>query len=760
MTLRPSAKAWTPPPGFGGSEGLAAAAASQPVPTAAAVFRLPPSSAAHGGAGSQPYYQPLRAPAPPGGDDDSLDGEEEEEEEDDGGDAAAGYDDPNDPNLYDDEAARQQHEAMMMSDPVYQQHMMSYYEQQEIEHQRQYYLQQLELIQANPGQAPILDPGFVKVGGGSDGPPTGAPPTPAPSQGTVPRGGGGGGGGGGRGGRPPVGTPQPHGGGSSGGQTPHLGSVAGPTPGATYHHHHSAHGGGGNSHASSPPPPPPPPPGGFVGGFAHHNANASSVDAAGGGAVATAALFAHLEEKKRAEQGRIQLCFEALADTFLGGQLPSGIMPVLRQLTTSSLPHIRVEQRLGTRRGDPSTAIAQFVAIPVVPNYRPTQFNELALGDSAEYHVELALVLRQFASVSAVRINFGPTWKAYGIVYCFVSCKDFQSEIARLSDTARNMALASSASASASASAATATAAQPDAAASAALIPLPPPGPTWPPPIPPNMRAEVRFADEVNKDVTKLLFAIKELLPLRNATYLQACAAREPCLFFLYDAAAKIFRDLRNYQMVIVDLDGFETPLGPSSSVTGGQHGASESGGSIPIPHRRCHSRYLIRTTKAEVSRHTASGGVRVGGRLGLWEALPDVDATTGMPIALPPVVATEMAIRSEKPPSASRSAAPGDVTATRERRRDGGSNEPSSITEIEAAASGSQRTHPAGTEEPRPAPPPSEATVGATAVALAAADGSANICSAVLPAALLGASMGILVASALFVWLLGRRSK
>jgi hypothetical protein len=183
----------------------------------------------------------------------------------------------------------------------------------------------------------------------------------------------------------------------------------------------------------------------------------------------------------------------------------SPFMAPLRSATKSSLPHIKVDQRYG-RRGQPQTAVMQFVIAPVV-NYRPAHFHDLAPGDVLEYHFDLSQVLRVIQSAYCLCINYGKDWKPYALPYAYLSCRDYKQEVLKLC---------------------------PDEA--------------------PNAKSDAVYEDDIMKDVTRLILAVPELELFKRKSFNAAIRGRAN-LYPMYAVFASLFSGVSNYQIQIRDFN-------------------------------------------------------------------------------------------------------------------------------------------------------------------------------------------------------------
>lgn len=215
----------------------------------------------------------------------------------------------------------------------------------------------------------------------------------------------------------------------------------------------------------------------------------------------------HWKKLTKAQQRQEQSqrnAFEAFANALLHSVSP--FMAPLRERCKTSLPHIKVDQRFG-KSGHPETAIAQFIVAPLVTNYRPRHFHDVAPGELMEFHYDFSLVLQAIASAYAIHIGYGPTWKRYAVPYCYVACKEYRKEVLALC-----------------------------------------------PEETPNSRSEAIYEDDVVKDVTDLLLKRGEGLELLETMSIWEAMRKRVDLYPLYDAFATIFQPLENYQVEIVDI--------------------------------------------------------------------------------------------------------------------------------------------------------------------------------------------------------------
>lgn len=207
--------------------------------------------------------------------------------------------------------------------------------------------------------------------------------------------------------------------------------------------------------------------------------------------------------QQRQEQSQ-RSAFEAFANALLHSVSP--FMAPLRDKCKTSLPHIKVDQRFG-KSGHPETAIAQFIVAPLVTNYRPRHFHDVAPGELMEFHYDFSLVLQAMPSAYAIHIGYGPTWKRYAVPYCYVACKEYRKEVLALC-----------------------------------------------PEETPNSRSEALYEDDVVKDITDLLLKRGEGLELLETMSIWEAMRKRVDLYPLYDAFASIFQPLENYQVEIIDI--------------------------------------------------------------------------------------------------------------------------------------------------------------------------------------------------------------
>lgn len=215
----------------------------------------------------------------------------------------------------------------------------------------------------------------------------------------------------------------------------------------------------------------------------------------------------HWKKLTKAQQRQEQSqrnAFEAFANALLHSVSP--FMAPLREKCKTSLPHIKVDQRFG-KSGQPETAIAQFIVAPLVTNYRPRHFHDVAPGELMEFHYDFSLVLQNLPSAYAIHIGYGPTWKRYAVPYCYVACKEYRKEVLALC-----------------------------------------------PEETPNSRSEAHYEDDVVKDITDLLLKRGEGLELLETMSIWEAMRKRVDLYPLYDAFASIFQPLENYQVEIVDI--------------------------------------------------------------------------------------------------------------------------------------------------------------------------------------------------------------
>ncbi|KAG5476488.1 hypothetical protein LSCM1_04200 [Leishmania martiniquensis] len=210
----------------------------------------------------------------------------------------------------------------------------------------------------------------------------------------------------------------------------------------------------------------------------------------------------HWKKLTKAQQRHEQSqrnAFEAFANALLHSVSP--FMAPLRARCKTSLPHIKVDQRFG-KSGHPETAIAQFLVAPLVTNYRPRHFHDVAPGELMEFHYDFALVLQAIPTAYAIHIGYGPTWKRYAVPYCFLACREYRKEVLALC-----------------------------------------------PEEIPNSRSEAIYEDDVVKDITELLLSRGEGLEVLQTMSLVDAMRKRVDLYPLYDAFATIFQNLENYQI-------------------------------------------------------------------------------------------------------------------------------------------------------------------------------------------------------------------
>ncbi|KPA74198.1 putative mitochondrial hypothetical protein [Leptomonas pyrrhocoris] len=215
----------------------------------------------------------------------------------------------------------------------------------------------------------------------------------------------------------------------------------------------------------------------------------------------------HWKKLTKAQQRQEQSqrnAFEAFANALLHSVSP--FMAPLREKCKTSLPHIKVDQRFG-KSGHPETAIAQFIVAPLVTNYRPRHFHDVAPGELMEFHYDFSLVLQTLPSAYAIHIGYGPTWKRYAVPYCYVACREYRKEVLALC-----------------------------------------------PEETPNSRSEAIYEDDVVKDITDLLLKRGEGLELLETMSFWEAMRKRVDLYPLYDAFASIFQPLENYQVEIIDI--------------------------------------------------------------------------------------------------------------------------------------------------------------------------------------------------------------
>lgn len=206
---------------------------------------------------------------------------------------------------------------------------------------------------------------------------------------------------------------------------------------------------------------------------------------------------------KKAETAQ-KAAFESFANALLHSVSP--FMAPLRKLTKTSLPHIKVDQRFG-RRGQPETAVMQFIVAPVVVNYKPAHFHEVSPGDLLEFHYDFSLVLGQLRTANSIAISYGPTWKPFQLPYCFVGCREYAKEVRHLC---------------------------PDEI--------------------PNGRSEAVYEDDVVKDITAVICAVQELEPLTRMSFLDAMRNRVN-MVALYDVFSSLFEGIGEYQIQIRNIN-------------------------------------------------------------------------------------------------------------------------------------------------------------------------------------------------------------
>ncbi|GET89550.1 hypothetical protein, conserved [Leishmania tarentolae] len=215
----------------------------------------------------------------------------------------------------------------------------------------------------------------------------------------------------------------------------------------------------------------------------------------------------HWKKLTKAQQRHEQSqrnAFEAFANALLHSVSP--FMAPLRAKCKTSLPHIKVDQRFG-KSGHPETAIAQFLVAPLVTNYRPRHFHDVAPGELMEFHYDFALVLQAIPSAHAIHIGYGPTWKRYAVPYCYLACREYRKEVLALC-----------------------------------------------PEEIPNSRSEAIYEDDVVKDITELLLKRGEGLEMLETMSIVEAMRKRVDLYPLYDAFATVFQNLENYQVEISDI--------------------------------------------------------------------------------------------------------------------------------------------------------------------------------------------------------------
>ena len=206
---------------------------------------------------------------------------------------------------------------------------------------------------------------------------------------------------------------------------------------------------------------------------------------------------------KKAETAQ-KAAFESFANALLHAVSP--FMAPLRRLTKTSLPHIKVDQRFG-RRGQPETAVMQFIVAPVVVNYKPAHFHEVSPGDLLEFHYDFAQVLSQLRSANSIAISYGPAWKPFQLPYCFVGCREYAKEVRHLC-----------------------------------------------PEEVPNGRSEAVYEDDVVKDITAVICAVQELEALTKMSFIDAMKGRVN-LVALYDVFSSLFEGIGDYQIQIRNIN-------------------------------------------------------------------------------------------------------------------------------------------------------------------------------------------------------------
>ena len=102
------------------------------------------------------------------------------------------------------------------------------------------------------------------------------------------------------------------------------------------------------------------------------------------------------------------------------------------------------------------------------------------------------------------------------------------------------------------------------------------------------------YADDVTKDITKLILAVEELSMLRKTSFVQALKSRKP-LLDLYGVFSSLFASIPDYQIQIRDLR------------------------SVP-------PRFLLRTSKTVLAK--VEGPIVVSGSAELWDLLPTIPNT------------------------------------------------------------------------------------------------------------------------------------
>ena len=211
-----------------------------------------------------------------------------------------------------------------------------------------------------------------------------------------------------------------------------------------------------------------------------------------------------LTNHQRIQQEAKRSGFDSFSEALKNGTSP--FMPPLRQRCGTSLPHIKVDQRFG-KRGEPHTAVSQFIVAPVVANYRPKHFHDVTPGDLMEYHYDFSMVLKAIPSSSCIAIAYGKKWKPFEIPYCFLSCKDYKGEVLSLCPNEA-----------------------------------------------PNSKADALYEDDITKDVTELILAVPELDVLKKQSIRTAMAKRAN-LTPMYHVFNRLFAPLGDYQIQIRDIN-------------------------------------------------------------------------------------------------------------------------------------------------------------------------------------------------------------
>ena len=294
---------------------------------------------------------------------------------------------------------------------------------------------------------------------------------------------------------------------------------------------------------------------------------------------------------KNTPQKKIEASQKAAFESFANALLHtvSPFMAPLRQLTGSSLPHIKVDQRFGRRRGAPETAVMQFVVSPVVVNYKPGHFHEVSPGDLLEFHHDFALILERLSTANSIAVSYGPEWKPFALPYLYVGCRDYTQEVRRLCPNEV-----------------------------------------------PNSRSEAVYEDDVVKDITELILAVAELAPLADISIVDAMKKRIN-LIALYDVFDQLFEDIGDYQIQIRNLRKAPSQfLLKTSLQTLSKHCPLKV--DVAARKKAIEDASLAASTPQQVQKanemkesfviNANSFVISIGGDNGLWEQLPIVPNT------------------------------------------------------------------------------------------------------------------------------------